>query len=77
MTRDLPDHRPAVARELGAKGAPALCAELGIERSKTEAGKYVCPRHGGGSLSVRVNRGDGLVQVRCFGCDHRRPVGCG
>lgn len=69
MARDLPDHRPVVARELADKGAPALCAELGIERSKTESGKYVCPRHGGGSLSVRVNRGDGMVQVRCFGCD--------
>lgn len=64
----LPDHRLEVARALGARGARALCEELGIERSKTEKGKYVCPRHGGGALSVRDAR-DGMVQVRCFGCD--------
>lgn len=74
MARDLTDHRPEVARALGDKGAAALCTELGIDRSKTERGKYVCPRHGGGSLSVRVNRADGLVQVRCFGCDFAGDV---
>lgn len=67
--RDLPDHRDEVARALAAKGVAALCAELGIERSTTEKGKFICPRHKGGSLSVRVAR-DGLVQVKCFaGCE--------
>lgn len=70
MARDLPDHRHEVARALADLGPWKLCAELGIERSKTETGKFVCPRHGGGCLQVRVNRGDGLLQVKCFGgCD--------
>lgn len=59
------DHAPEVRRAL--VNVAALCAELGLEKSKSEKGKWVCPRHGGGSLSVRVARG--TIQVRCFGCD--------
>lgn len=63
---DLPNYAPEVRRAL--VDVPALCEALGLERSKSERAKYVCPRHGGGSLSVRVAR-DRSIQVRCFGCD--------
>jgi hypothetical protein len=50
-----------------------VCEELGIERSKTERGKWTCPRHGGGSLSVRLGP-DRTIQARCFGCDFAGDV---
>lgn len=59
------DHRREISRAL--MNVAEVCADLGIERSKTERGKWRCPSHGGTSLSVRP-RADGL-QVRCFGCD--------
>ena len=62
------NHADTVRRAL--VNVPAVCAALGIERSKTERDKWVCPEHGGGSLSVRIGK-DGTIQVKCFGrgCD--------
>ncbi len=66
-----PDHVPKVRRAL--VDVVHVCKELGIERSKTERGKWTCPRHGGGSLSVRLGR-DRTIQARCFGCDFTGDV---
>ena len=47
---------------------PSQVAErLGLPRSKTSRAHWVCPRHGGASLSLRCP--DGALQVKCFGCD--------
>jgi hypothetical protein len=67
----LPDHAPEVRRAL--VDVARVCEELGIERSRTERGKWTCPRHGGGSLSVRLGR-DRTIQARCFGCDFAGDV---
>ena len=67
----VPDHVPEVRRAL--VDVVRVCKELGIERSKTERGKWTCPRHGGGSLSVRLGR-DRTIQARCFGCDFAGDV---
>ena len=60
-----PDHAAEVRRALAS--VADVCAYLGIEKSKTEHGKWICPQHGGGSLSLRVK--GGTIQARCFGCD--------
>lgn len=64
--RNLPDHRVPIASALSAMGVPELCAALGIERSRSERGRWSCPRHGGGSLSVKVK--EGQVFAFCHGC---------
>lgn len=69
--RDLPDHAGEVRRALA---DPAQVAELlGLERSREERGKWVCPKHGGSSLSLRVGR-DRTLQAKCFGCDFAGDV---
>lgn len=63
--RDGSDHAREVREALA---DPRRVAErLGLERSKTERGKWRCPSHGGTSLSLRRGR-DGTLQARCFGC---------
>jgi hypothetical protein len=57
-----------VASALAAMGPRAVCEALGIARSKEEAKKWVCPSHGGASLSVTMGR-DWTLRVKCFGCD--------
>lgn len=60
------DHAAELRRDLA---DPATVAEaLGLERSREERAKWVCPRHKGGSLSLTLGR-DRTVRVRCFGCD--------
>jgi hypothetical protein len=68
---DFHDHAPEVRRAL--VDVSAVCEALGIARSKSERGKWTCPRHGGGSLSVRLGR-DRTIQARCFGCDFAGDV---
>jgi hypothetical protein len=41
---------------------------LGLHRGKTDRSKWICPRHGGASLSLTKGH-DLTLQVRCFGCD--------
>lgn len=62
--------RSDAARELRAQlvDCVQVCEALGLERSRTERGKWICPRHGGGSLSVRTGS-NGTMQAHCFGCD--------
>lgn len=64
--------RRDIARELREDSTlcePATVATLlGLERSKQERKKYVCPQHGGSSLSLTVGM-DRTLRVRCFGCD--------
>lgn len=68
---NLADHAPEVRRAL--VNVVAVCEALGIARSKSEHGKFTCPRHGGGSLSVRLGK-DRTIQARCFGCDFAGDV---
>lgn len=66
MAARRPDHAREVREALA---EPARVAELlGLERSRTERGKWRCPAHGGTSLSLRRGR-DGTLQARCFGCE--------
>lgn len=65
-TLDRHDHAAEVRRAL--VDVAAVCAALGLERSKSEKGKWVCPRHGGGSLNVTVGP-DRTLRAKCFGCD--------
>lgn len=46
----------------------AVAAALELERSKESRSHWICPRHNGGSLSLRLGE-DGTLQARCFGCD--------
>lgn len=39
---------------------------FGLERSKTERGKWMCPSHGGGSLHVSLGP-DHTLRCKCFG----------
>lgn len=60
------EHAAEVRRSLA---DPRVVAEaLGLERSREEQAKWVCPRHGGASLSLTVGR-DRTLRVKCFGCD--------
>lgn len=60
------EHAAEVRRALA---DPRVVAEaLGLERSREEQAKWVCPRHGGASLSLTVGR-DRTLRVKCFGCD--------
>jgi len=68
---DVSDHAHEVRRAL--VNVAAVCEALGIARSKSEHGKFTCPRHGGGSLSVRLGK-DRTIQARCFGCDFAGDV---
>lgn len=60
------EHAAEVRRALA---DPRVVAEaLGLERSREEQAKWICPRHGGASLSLTVGR-DRTLRVKCFGCD--------
>lgn len=60
------DHAGDLRREL--VDVRAVCSALNLEPSTEERGKWICPRHGGGSLSIRLGA-DRTMQVRCFGCE--------
>lgn len=47
-------------------------AILGIQESKTQRGKYQCPLHGGGSLSLSLT--DHGTVYYCFGCKENGSV---
>lgn len=63
-----------VRRAAASMGVLPFCAAFGIERSKDERGKFVCPRHGGSSLSVRVDPRSRELGAHCFGCDFSGDV---
>lgn len=46
----------------------ARASAMGLERAKDSRQHWICPRHGGGALSLTVGL-DRSMQVRCFGCD--------
>lgn len=46
----------------------AAARGLGLEASKTSRKHWICPQHGGSSLSLTVGP-DGSMRCRCFGCD--------
>lgn len=50
-----------------------VAKRLGISPSRKERKKWICPRHGGSSLSLAVGR-DGTLWAHCFGCDFAGDV---